>query len=127
MNKTTSIIISLVIIIGSYFMFVGSNNDSTISVPVTEIKEGVQYVNIQVRGGYFPRIVSAKADIPTKLIMKTNETYDCSSALVIKSIGYQKNLPPTGETIIDVGTKKKGENLEGACSMGMYGFRVEFN
>lgn len=126
MNKIISIIVSLMIVIGSYFLFVVDRSEVS-SVPVTEIKDGVQYINIQVRGGYFPRTVSAKADIPTKIVMKTNETYDCSSALVIKSIGYQKNLPPTGETVIDIGTKKTGETLEGVCSMGMYGFKVEFN
>lgn len=121
MNKITSFIFSILIISISYFVFVFDNKEVP-SIPVTEIKEGVQYVTIQVRGGYFPRTVSAKSDIPTKLVMKTNETYDCSSALVIKSIGYQKNLPPTGETVIDIGTKNKGETLEGVCSMGMYGF-----
>ncbi len=125
MNKTISLIISALIIIGTYFFFV-ANTTKAPMVSLIEVKDGIQYVTIQVKGGYSPRVTLAKADIPTKLVMKTNETYDCSSSLVIKSLGYQKNLPPTGETIIDVGIKKKGENLEGACSMGMYGFKVEF-
>ena len=125
MNKKFSIIISLLIIIGTYFFFV-ANTTKTPMVSLIEVKEGIQYVTIQAKGGYSPRITLAKADIPTKLVMKTNETSDCSSSLIIKSIGYQKVLSPTGETVIDIGTKKKGENIEGVCSMGMYGFRVEF-
>jgi plastocyanin domain-containing protein len=126
MNKTFSIIISLLIIIGAYFFFV-ANTTKAPTVSSAEVKDGVQYVTIQVKGGYSPRVTLAKADILTKLIMKTNETRDCSSSLIIKSIGYQKVLPPTGETVIDIGTKKKGESIEGVCSMGMYGFKVEFN
>jgi plastocyanin domain-containing protein len=112
MNKTFSIIISLLIIIGAYFFFV-ANTIKAPTVSSTEVKDGVQYVTIQVKGGYSPRVSLAKADIPTKLIMKTNETRDCSSSLVIKSIGYQKVLPATGETIIDIGTKKKVQDGSG--------------
>lgn len=125
MNKILSIIISIVIIIGAYSMFIPNTNKVPAISPI-EVKEGIQYIMIQVKGGYTPRRIIAKGDIPTKLIMITNGTRDCSSSLIIKSIGYQKELPVTGETIIDIGTKKKGEILEGVCSMGMYGFKVEF-
>ncbi len=90
-----------------------------------EMREGAQYVTINVRGGYSPRISVAKADIPTKLILKTNGTYDCSASLVIRSIGYQKVLPPIGEEVIDLGIPKP-HTLQGACSMGMYNFSVNF-
>ncbi len=125
MNKTFSLVISALIIIGAYFFFV-ANTTKAPMVSLIEVKDGIQYVTIQVKGGYSPRITLAKADIPTKLVMKTNETRDCSSSLIVKSIGYQKVLPPTGETVIDIGTKKKGEIVEGVCNMGMYGFKVEF-
>lgn len=49
--------------------------------------------------------------MPTKLIMKTDGAYDCSSALVIRSVNYRGNLPPTGETEIDLGTPKSGEKI----------------
>lgn len=90
-----------------------------------EIRDGVQLITIVARGGYTPRATEAQAGIPTKLIVKTNGTYDCSAALVIRSIGYQKILPPTGEEIIDLGTTTPG-TLRGLCSMGMYGFTIDF-
>ncbi|MCB9806711.1 hypothetical protein H6768_02265 [Candidatus Peribacteria bacterium] len=46
--------------------------------------------------------------MPTKLIVKTKDTYDCSSALVIRSVGYRNMLPANGETIIDLGSPKSG-------------------
>ena len=97
----------------------------TTSVSNTEIKDGVQYITIDVKGGYSPRLTTAKAGIPTKLIMKTDGTYDCSSALVIRSIDYQKILPKTGEEVIDLGAPKSGP-LQGMCGMGMYNFEVNF-
>lgn len=62
--------------------------------------------------------------MPTKLVVKTNGTYDCSSALVIRSISYRASLPASGETEIDLGIPKTGEKIQGTCSMGMYNFTI---
>lgn len=143
MNKITSIIIA-VMVIGTTFFFVNkypaptitetgggqkeltkeTNNSSGENI---EIKKGIQYITIIARGGYSPRISNAMAGIPTKLIIKTNGTFDCSAALVIRSLNYRDMLPNTGETIIDAGTPKSGEKLQGICGMGMYNFLVSFS
>lgn len=131
MNKTVLIIITSALVIGIGIVLLGqSKNTSDFSgeesVQNVEIRDGIQYVTINARGGYSPRISTAEANIPTKLIVKTNGTYDCSLALVIRSIDYQKILPQTGEEIIDLGTPQSGK-LQGLCSMGMYSFVVNFN
>jgi plastocyanin domain-containing protein len=130
MNKKASIIIilGLVVVIGIIF---SGNSKSGVNTPTqapqnVEIKDGVQYITIDAKGGYSPRITTAKAGIPTKLVVKTNGTYDCSAALVIRSVGFQKVLPQTGETEIDIGIPKEGEPLQGVCGMGMYSFLVNF-
>jgi plastocyanin domain-containing protein len=135
MNKTTSIIITLALIVGIGIIFLGGSKSSTRTKTTTstavvqnsEIKDGVQYITIDAKGGYSPKISSAKAGIPTKLIVKTNGTYDCSSSLVIKSLGYQKIFQNTGEEVIDLGTPKAGEPLQGVCGMGMYNFLINFS
>lgn len=91
------------------------------------MRDGVQYVTIHARGGYSPRISTIKSGMPTKLIMKTNNTYDCSSALVIRSVNYRDMLPASGETEIDLGAPKIGEKIQGICSMGMYSFSINVN
>ena len=136
MSKTTSIIIAGVILVGAWY-FVSSDspattNDTvktTTNTPVQniEMRDGIQYVTISAQGGYSPKMSVAKAGIPTKLIIKTNGTYDCSSSLVIKSLNYRNMLPSTGETIIDAGVLTAGQTLQGVCGMGMYGFVVQFN
>jgi plastocyanin domain-containing protein len=84
-------------------------------------------VTIEAKGGYSPKVSTAKAGIPTKLVIKTDGTYDCSSSLVILSVGYQKILPQTGEETIDLGTPEAGTPLQGTCSMGMYNFVINFS
>lgn len=127
MNKTALVIITTGLVIAiSIIIFSGSKNENSFqSQQNVEVIEGVQYVTINAKGGYSPRVSVAQADIPTKLVMKTNGTYDCSLALVIKSLGYQKILPQTGEEVIDLGTPEVGA-LRGLCSMGMYNFTINF-
>ncbi|OGI58147.1 hypothetical protein A3C60_01355 [Candidatus Nomurabacteria bacterium RIFCSPHIGHO2_02_FULL_37_45] len=126
MNKTVSIIIILALVVVLGIIFFGGGSDS-VSAQNVEIRDGIQYVTVDARGGYFPQTSNAKAGIPTKLIMKTSGTFDCSSALVIKSLNYQNILPQNAETEIDLGVPKAGEPLQGVCGMGMYNFQVRFN
>ncbi len=134
MNKTASIVLTLALVIGLGIVFLGgptSNNDrattSTQSAQNVEIKNGIQYITIDAKAGYSPKVSTAKAGVPTKLVVKTNGTYDCSASLVIRSLGYQKVLPQMGEETIDIGTPKAGEPLQGVCVMGMYNFLINFS
>lgn len=140
-NKNALIIIVIGLAIGIGIIFFGgskgSNNTNTANikntnsisvdkVQNTEIKDGVQYITINAKGGYSPRVSTAKAGIPTKLVVKTNGTYDCSASLSIRAVGFQKILAKTGEEIIDLGTPKAGVPTRGVCGMGMYSFLVNF-
>lgn len=125
MNKTTSIILTLGLLVAVGIIFVGGNKEPG-SVKNVEIKDGIQYVTIDAKGGYSPRLSVAQAGIPTKLIVKTSGTFDCSSSLVVRAAGFQKLLPQTGETEIDLGIPKAGVPIEGVCGMGMYSFNVNF-
>lgn len=132
MNKTVSILVAFILIFGVGLILINrsSNSKDTNSDQLVEnvqIKDGVQYVTINAKNGYSPKLSNAKAGIPTKLIIKTKGTFDCSASLVIKSIGYQNILPKTGEEVIDIGTPKIQSSLQGLCSMGMYNFLINFN
>jgi len=125
MNKSVSIILTLGIlaVIGIFTIGGGSTpTDNNV-----EIRDGIQYVKIDAKGGYLPRVSLAQAGIPTKLVMNTSSTFDCSSALVIKKINYQNILPQDGETEIDIGIGEPGEVVDGLCSMGMYNFEIRFD
>ena len=132
MNKTVLIIVTLGLAVALGVIFF-SNSDSknnpngVESAQNTEIRDGVQYITINAGGGYSPQISNAKAGIPTKLIVKTSGTFDCSASLAIHSIGYQKILPQNGETEIDLGIPSTGKPLKGVCGMGMYSFEIDFS
>ncbi len=103
------------------------------SVPSSEeasnvyMEDGKQIINITAKGGYSPRNVMAKANVPTVIRMITNGTFDCSSALNVPAVGFRGNLPPSGTTPIEVPPQKSGATIDGVCAMGMYSFAVNFN
>ncbi len=129
--KTPTII---AVIIGGAFVigaFVLSQDKTTAPVDAqTEnnvtVENGKQIVTISAKGGYLPRISEAKADMPTTLRVDTNGTFDCSASLNIPSMNYQKNLPATGVTDIEIPAQKAGSTFEGLCGMGMYKFQIAF-
>lgn len=131
MQKSTiiSIVISVALIGGTLY-FISDRPASTggevAQSQNIEVRDGVQYVTISAKGGYSPRATEIKGGLPTKLVVKTDGTYDCSASLVVRSVGFQKILQPTGEEIIDLGTPKSGEKIQGVCSMGMYNFVINF-
>jgi len=101
--------------------------EQNISNGVMGKENNIQIIRILAHGGYSPQQISAKAGIPVRIEMETKGTYDCSSVFVIPSLNYQKRLPPTGITTIDVPAQKSGSSLTGLCGMGMYSFEIEFN
>lgn len=122
-----SIILASVLIGGVIVLSAGENTDSGKGVNNVSIVDGVQIINISAKGGYSPKVTTAKADIPTVIKVETRGTFDCSSALVIPSIGYRTNLTPSGVTDIEVPPQKAGTKFQGLCAMGMYNFVVNFN
>lgn len=122
-----SIIISVALIGGSLYIISSkspSSDGEGVDSQNVEMRDGVQYVTVKAKSGYLPGSSQIKGGVPTKLIMKTDATYDCSASLILRSIGFQKTLQPTGEEIIDLGTPKSGEKIQGVCSMGMYNFQI---
>ncbi|MEY3784202.1 MAG: hypothetical protein RLZZ230_524 [Candidatus Parcubacteria bacterium] len=129
-NIALSILAVSVIVTGMIFLSGNKSDSSTNKATVAEvnnveIRDGIQYVTITAKGGYTPKNSVIQPNLPTKLIVKTTGTFDCSSSLVIRSLNFQKMLQPNGEETIDIGTLAAGEKLQGTCSMGMYNFKIE--
>ncbi|HEY4498768.1 MAG TPA: hypothetical protein VJH94_01760 [Candidatus Paceibacterota bacterium] len=123
-----SVCIALALIAGSLLFSGGGSPDGSPSDSGTSVLvDGTQVIEIIARGGYSPRIIRAKAGIPLVIKMKTQSTFDCSSALSIPSIGYRANLPSSGITDIEVPAQETGFVLQGLCAMGMYRFQVVFD
>lgn len=126
------IIISIIIsglLIGGTLWFVsnksgdGANTGDTSSVSVIA---GKQIIDISAKGGYSPRVISAKAGMLTTLRVKTNGTFDCSASLVIPKLSYQKILQSSGIEEIAITSEQAQGTMRGLCSMGMYNFQIKF-
>lgn len=122
-----AIVVSIFLILGA--VFVSQRNDvtpQTVEKANVIIENGKQIVTIDAKGGYSPSLSKVRADMPTVLRIQTKGTFDCSSAVVIPSIDYHKNLPQSGVTEIELPPQKAGSTLEGMCAMGMYTFDIAF-
>ena len=91
------------------------------------IIDGKQIIEITAKGLYAPKKTVAKANIPTVIKIKTDNTFDCTKSLNFPSLGLRKFLPPTGETLVELPEQKPGSSVKGICTMGMYSFTVSFN
>lgn len=144
MSTSLKITAVLVIIAAAINIFLLSNNDikrsdltadsnasqtssSKPAVPSNVATvEDKQIITLTAKGGYSPKVTTAKADVPSVIKMVTKGTFDCSASVSIPSLKYQTNLSPTGETLIDIPAQPKGTTLQGTCSMGMYDFSIKF-
>lgn len=123
-----AVLIGVVVIAGGiWYSGKSSRAEPVADAHNVSVTDGKQIVAIGVKGGYLPKISSAKADMPTVLRMTTSGTFDCSSGVTIPSLGVRQILPASGNTDIEVPAQKAGTTLDGVCVMGMYHFAVNFN
>lgn len=132
MNKVIlSSLVILVLAMGGIFLLLrgdktnpplGSTGQTNVS-----IVDGKQIIEIKAKGGYAPRMTTAKANMPTVINVRTNGTFDCSSALTVPAVGFRAMLPASGVTPIEIPPQQTGATIKGVCSMGMYNFAVNFN
>lgn len=120
----------ITMIVGS-MMFLNGNSESNVTDTVSNTssaidESGKQILALTAKGGYSPKVITAKAGQATVLKVKTNNTFDCSSGLLISSLGVRKNLPSNGETAIEIPAQTAGSEVKGTCTMGMYNFLIKF-
>jgi len=77
--------------------------------------------------GYEPEVVHAKAGVPVRLRLVSNNVYSCSLAFIIPSLGVEKYLKPTAEAWIDIPAQETGMRMPFSCSMGMFAGMIVFD
>lgn len=96
----------------------GGGANQTPERATAKVVNGVQSIDIKVAGGYSPNIVSAKKGLPLKLNFIRNETSACSKYLVISDFGIQKELPDSGNLVVEITPAKPGK-YQFTCGMNM--------
>lgn len=128
MKTWIAIIIAGIIVVGAMLLVSGRQNRTPTeqeNIQNVSVVDGKQIIELKAKGGYSPRISTAKAGIPTILRVTTSGTFDCSASVRIPSLGIVKLLSNSGTEDIDLGTQKGGV-LQGSCGMGMYPFQINF-
>ena len=123
-----SIIISGLLIGGTLWFISNKSGEYADAGDISSVSviDGKQIIDISAKGGYSPRIISAKSGIPTTLRVKTSQTFDCSASLVIPKLSYQKFLQPSGTEEIVITPEQARGTMRGLCAMGMYNFQIKF-
>jgi plastocyanin domain-containing protein len=128
MNKNLFIFVLFIVVV-ALGVAAGRNIDVQPPVKVetdSVTAEGQQILEITAKGGYSPSSQIAKAGVPATLKVKTQDSFDCSSVLVIPALHYRAHLPMTGTTDIPIPPQAPGTELTGTCGMGMYSFNIKF-
>ncbi|MGK9464937.1 urease accessory protein UreH domain-containing protein (plasmid) [Streptomyces sp. G6] len=93
--------------------------------PVTIDASGKQTVVLTVTDFYEPTQFTAKAGVPTTLILRGKDSGGCARAFTVPELGVQEIVKRDGDTKIDLGTRKPG-TLRFSCAMGMQSGTINF-
>jgi plastocyanin domain-containing protein len=116
--NTTNVIVILVglgiigWIIWYFWMWKGE------SVEARSSGRGVQEIDVTVKGGYHPAIITAKAGQLLRLNFTRRESTPCGEEIILPDFGKRAHLPQDRTVPIEV-TPEPGE-YEFTCGMNMY-------
>ncbi|MBT8213213.1 MAG: heavy metal translocating P-type ATPase, partial [Acidimicrobiia bacterium] len=96
-----------------WWFFFGPKKASTAAV-----HDGVQEVNITVKGGYSPDLIHVRQGVPLRLSFDRQESGDCTSRVVFADFGASKTLPAFATTTLEFTPDKVGQ-FDFACGMNM--------
>ncbi len=81
--------------------------------------DGVQEVEVVVRGRYRPDKVMVRRDIPVRLLFNRQEDVSCSERVIFSDFQQERRLAPFATTTVQFIPTRTGEFLF-TCAMGMY-------
>lgn len=127
--KASGIILGILLVTSTFLIInrFNNTNQSQFSSNGVQTIDGVQIITLKAGLGYSPNRILAAANVPTKLEVETNNTYDCTAFLNIPKLEVKKFLPPTGVTEIDMQAMASGEEIEGYCGSDTYKFIIKFS
>jgi Cu+-exporting ATPase len=83
-----------------------------------EMREGVQEVEITVKGGYSPDVIEVCEGVPVRLTFDRQEASDCTARVVFPDFALSKTLPAFAKTTVEFVPDRQGR-FAFACGMSM--------
>lgn len=81
-------------------------------------REGIQQVEVTVKGGYSPDVVRVRQGVPVRMVFDRQESGECTSQVVFADLGIRQSVPAFGQTTVEFTPQQPGR-LEFACGMNM--------
>lgn len=89
------------------------------SVAARSSERGVQVIDVTVKGGYQPAIITAKAGQLLRLNFTRRESSLCGEEVLLPDFGKRAHLPQDRTVPVEIKPEKPGE-YEFTCGMNMY-------
>jgi Cu+-exporting ATPase len=83
-----------------------------------ELADGVQRVEVTVRGGYHPDVIRVRQGVPVELVFDRQESGDCTSRVVFGDFALSAALPAFERTTVRLNPERAG-SFGFACGMNM--------
>ncbi len=103
----------------NWYFFLANRGEAAMATS----KQGVQEVDVVVKGGYSPGAVRVRQGVPVRLVFDRQETSGCSEEVVIPELGLRQFLPAFEQTAVEF-TPQQAGTLEYTCGMGMLRGRI---
>jgi Cu+-exporting ATPase len=88
------------------------------SVGQSELREGVQEVEVTVSGGYSPNLIEVQEGVPLRITFDRREAGECTSRVLFPEFGVNAALPAYARTTVELLPDRSGE-FDFACGMNM--------
>jgi Cu+-exporting ATPase len=107
------LIVAVAVVAGLGWYFFGPRRART-----AQVADGVQRVEVTVRGGYQPELIRARQNVPLELVFDRQESGDCTSRVVFGDLGVNAALPAFTRTTVRLNPARAG-SFGFACGMNM--------
>ena len=100
------ILVGAGLIVGELWFFLAPRPDGE---PAKPRVDGVQEVQVLVKGGYDPDTIFVEAGRPVRLLLYRDETAECSERVVFPDFGIEEPLPAFRTTAIEFTPSRTGD------------------
>ncbi|MBF6301556.1 cadmium-translocating P-type ATPase [Nocardia amamiensis] len=104
---------AVALVVGLAWYFFGPRHART-----AQVADGVQRIEVTVRGGYQPEVIRVRQNVPLELVFNRRETGDCTARVVFPDIGVSAALPAFSRTTVRIQPTRSGR-FGFACGMNM--------
>ncbi|KIF02292.1 hypothetical protein PL81_30830, partial [Streptomyces sp. RSD-27] len=107
------VVVAVVVIGGLGWYFFGPRQAGS-----ARLEDGVQRVDVVVRGGYSPNLIKVRQGTPLELVFDRQESGECTSRVLFPDLHVSAGLPAHTRTTVRLSPEQPG-TFGFACGMNM--------